>query len=79
MLPDQYIPETSTDSGEICNNAVMFGTKEKVNTCLFGCLLLLAVCLFASLFFRRTTCLSWASFREHSRPVKKEDQFIHNV
>ena len=29
MLPDQYIPETSTDSGEICNNAVMFGTKEQ--------------------------------------------------
>ena len=28
MLPDQYIPETNTDSGEICNNAVMFGTKE---------------------------------------------------
>ena len=29
MLPDQYIPETSTDSGKICNNAVMFGTKEQ--------------------------------------------------
>ena len=29
MLSDQYIPETGTDSGEICKNAVMFGTKEQ--------------------------------------------------
>ena len=76
MLPDQYIPETSTDSGEICNNAVMFGTMF---VWLFVTVSCLFVCLFASLFFRTATCLSWASFWEHSRPVKKEDQFIHSV